>query len=219
MNTETTETESPSLVGQLKQKVEELVKRGGDLRVETSRLVSEASHQIHEAAGGLKGVVKAVVDGAVAGAQQTLPQDTESVLRQVVGGLTDSLVKSVQAVKLTLEESTAKGTHFAKEDLTKIGQEFRDAGTTVADGVTHAASALGGHAKDQATSVASHAKQTLQAAWPSLEAALTAAQKEPVKLGRETVGAGAAAAREAAGVLFNELGSLLQKAGEKLRHG
>lgn len=216
MNTEA--EDSPSLIARLKQKVEELVKRGGDLRDETSRLVSAATHQVHEAAGELKSVVKAVADGAVAGAQQTMPENSESVLRQVAGGLTDGLVKSAQAVRLTLEESTAKGTHFAKEDLAKIGQEFRDAGTTVADGVTHAASALGGHAKEQASSVAAHAKQTLQAVWPSLEAALVAAQKEPIKLGRETVGASAAAARQAAGVLFSELGSLLQKAGEKLRH-
>ena len=217
MNTEP-EPESQSLLAQLKQKVEELVKRGGDLRAETSRLVSEASGQLHAAAGGLKDMVKAVADGAVAGAQQTLPEDTESVLRQVVGGVTDGLVKSAQAVKLALEESTAKGTHFAKEDLAKIGQEFRNAGSTVADGVTHAASALGGHAKEQVSTLAAHAKQTLQAAWPSLEAALSSAQKDPVKLGRETVGAGAAAAREATGVLFSELGNLLQKAGEKLRH-
>ena len=45
-----------------------------------------------------------------------------------------------------------------------------------------------------------------------------AAQHEPVQLGREAVDAGTAAARQAAGVLFSELGQLLQKAGEKLRH-
>ena len=53
MNTE-------SLIAQLKQKSEDLVKRGGDIKEETSRLVSEAAGQCHAAAGGLAAMVKAV---------------------------------------------------------------------------------------------------------------------------------------------------------------
>jgi len=211
MNTE-------SLITDLKQKVEELVKRGGDLRKETSRLVSEAATQVHSAKEGLTGVVKAVAEGAVSGARQSVPEESASVLNQVVGGVTDGLVRSAQALKLTLEESSSKGIQFAKEDLAKIGQDFRGLGTNTAEIFTKAASDLGGHAKEQAATLTAHAKQTLQAAWPPLEAALSAAQHDPVKLGREAVGAGASAARQAAGVLFSELGVLIQKAGEKLRH-
>lgn len=211
MNTE-------SLIAQLKQKSEDLVKRGGDIKEETSRLVSEAAGQCHAAAGGLAAMVKAVADGAMAGASHKAPEGTETVLRQVVGGITDGVLKSAQALKLTLEESAGKGTRFAKEDLTKIGHDFRTLGNDFSGIVTGAASALGNHAKEQVATLSSHARQTLEAAWPPLEAALGAAQHEPVQLGREAVDAGTAAARQAAGVLFSELGQLLQKAGEKLRH-
>jgi hypothetical protein len=206
-----------SLIEQVQQQTEDLVKRGGDLRAETAKLVEDASGPFHAAAGGLSALVKAVADGAVAGAKQTLPADTGSVLGSVVDGITDGLTKSAQAVKLTLEESTASGTRFAHEDLAKIGQDFRTLGTTIADIIKGAASALGGHAKEQASTLASHAKQTLQAAWPPVESALAAAGQNPVQLGRETVNAGAAAAKQAAGVLFSEVGNLLQKAGQKLR--
>lgn len=211
MNTE-------SLIAQLKQKSEDLVKRGGDIKEETSRLVSEAASQCHAAAGGLTAMVKAVAEGAVAGAHQASPEGAETVLHQVVGGITDGVLKSAQALKLTLEESAGKGTRFAKEDLAKISQDFRSLGTDFTGIVNGAAGALGNHAKEQVATLASHAKQTLQAAWPPLESAIVAAGHEPVQLGREAVGAGTSAARHATGVLFNELGQLLQKAGEKLRH-
>jgi hypothetical protein len=139
------------------------------------------------------------------------------VLSTVMNGVTDGLLKSAQAVRLTLEEATASGTRFAKEDLTKIAQDFRGVSGILADIVTGAAHALGDHVKTQAQTVAEHAKQTLQNAWPPLEHAIHAAQHDPVKLGVETVQAGAGAARQAAGVLFGELGSYLLKAGEKLR--
>lgn len=209
--------ESESLAARVRKQVEELIKRGGDLRSETSRLVSEASVNAQKAAGGLEALVKAVADGAVAGAKETMPEHSESALRSVVDGLTDGLTKSAQALKLALEEATANGTRFAKDDLTKVGQDFRSLGNIVLDIIKGSATAIGGHAKDQANTLATHAKQTFQAALPPLEAALHAAQQDPLKLGREAASAGGSAARQAASALFTELGTLFQKAGEKLR--
>lgn len=208
----------PNLISQLKLKTEEIVKRGGDVRAEVSRLVSEAAGKFHQTTDGLVSLVKAVTEGATAGANQALPQESESVLRSVVNGLADGLTKAAEAVSLTLRESGANGTHFAKEDLEKIGKDFRAVGGSFAEIVTAAAGKVGGHVSDQAHTVGGHAMQTFQNVWPSVEAAITAALHEPVKLGREAIHAGASAAQQAAGVLFTELGKHLQNAGDKLRH-
>ncbi len=210
MNAETT-------LAQIKQRTEELVKRGGDLRAEVSRLVSDASDKVSAATGGMRSLVKAVLDGAASGARAAVPAESEPVLRAVVDGIADGLSKSAQALRLTLEESTANGTRFAKEDLGKAADDFRDLGSSVMDLVSAVASAFGGHVKEQARTLAQHARQTVESALPPLESALHAAQQEPVKLGKETLNAGAGAVRQAAGVLFAELGRHLQKAGEKLR--
>lgn len=209
MNTE-------SLIAQLRQTAEELVTRGSNLRAETSQLVADACSKAYASTDGLRSVVKAVAEGAIDGAKHNLPADPVSVLTPVIDGITDGLTKSAQAVKLTLEESTASGKRFAHEDLAKIGQDFTSLGGMISDIVTGAASALGGHAKDQASTLAAHAKQTFTAALPPLEAALHAATHHPKQLGMETVQASTGAAKQAAGVLFSELGKVLQKAGEKL---
>ena len=210
MNTE-------ELTNQLKARIEALVKRGEDVRADTAKLVEEASGKFYQAKDGLSALVKAVAEGAVEGAQGSLPEHAESGLKAVVEGLADGLAKSAQAVRLTLEESTASGNRFATEDLTKIANDFRTIGEEVVEVVTTAAGPLGGHLKQQTHNLAEHARQTLHDIWPPLESAIHAAQQDPVKLGHETVHAAAAAARQAAGVLFSELGQYLQKAGDKLK--
>ena len=205
------------LIAQVKARTEALVKRGEDVRAETAKLVEEASAKFFQVTDGLSSLVKAVAEGAVEGAKGSMPENVQSKLRQVVEGVTDGLAKSAQAVRLTLEESTASGTRFATEDLKKIARDFRATGEGMVDIVTHAASALGEHVKGQAHNLGEHARQTLHDVWPPLDSAIHAACADPVKLGHETVQAAASAARQAAGVLFSELGQYLQKAADKLK--
>ena len=203
---------------QLKAQTEALVKRGDDVRAGTARLVEEASGQFYHAKDGLNGLVKAVAEGAISGADQALPDASVSALKQVVDGITDGLTKSAQAVQLTVEEATASGSRFANEDLKKIVEDFRVVTTVLTDILTTAAEATGGHLKEQAKSLGEHAQTTLQNLRPGLESALHAAMDDPAKLGRETVQAGATAVRQAAGVLFSQLGKSLGQLGERLRN-
>jgi uncharacterized protein YukE len=207
-----------NLLSQLKLKTEEIVKRGGDVRAEVSRLVSEGAGKLHQTTDGLVSLVKAVTEGATAGAGQALPDQAESALRSVINGLADGLTKAAEAVSLTLKESGANGTRFAKEDLDKIAKDFRAMSGSFVETVTAAAGKVGGHVSEQARTIGGHALQTFQSAWPSVEAAIVTAVQSPVQIGKEAVHAGASAAQQAAGVLFTELGKHLQSAGDRLRH-
>ncbi len=206
------------LIAQLKHKAEEIVKRGTDVKVEISQLVIDTTGKFYQTKDGLEQLVKAVIEGATEAANDALPNKTNSVLHSVVDGLLDGLTKSAQAVRLTLDESSASGVHFAKDDLDKIAKNFQVIGKVFVTIVSDATSRLIGHGSQQVSTVTAHAKQTLLNVWPSLESAITAAVQNPVTLGRESVQAGTAAAQQAAGVLFSELGKRLQQAGDKLRH-
>ena len=201
----------------IRRAAEEIVRRGKNVQAEIAHLYSEAATTLQHGKDGLVSLAKAVAEGAAAGAKQTMPEDSESLLRPVVSGLSDGIAKVAQAVKLALQESGTKGTHYAKEDLDKIAQDLRGVGDGFVTTVQQAAGSVTGHVTEQAKSLASHAKHALEDMKPALDAAITSAKQDPVKLGKETVQAGASAARQAAGVLFSELGTLLQSAGQKLR--
>jgi len=201
----------------LKQQAEQIVKRGRDVRQEISRLSSNAAEKFHRTKDGLLGLSRAVLDGAVAGAQQALPAERTSALREVIAGLADGLSISANALKLTLQESRATGKHFADEDLNKVAGDFRDVREKFADAVGHATKKLGGQVADQFHNLTEHASRTLDHARPAFESAIRAAAENPAQVGKEAVCAGAGAAREAAGILFSELGKRLDQAGQHLR--
>lgn len=198
------------IVTQLKQAAEKIAQGGEDVRARISRLVSDAAGRLSKTKDGFTSLVRAVSEGAAAGAGSALPDKTESVLRSVVDGLGDGLGRSAHAIQLTLAESAASGVHFATDDLNKVAQDFRAVGEAFTDIISDAMHQLGDHATGQVRSFVEHAKQTFQSTRPSLEAALDESLKNPVQLGRESVQAGASAARQAAGVLFSELGRRLQ---------
>jgi hypothetical protein len=227
MNTESTspnaEPASPgpapssSLVDQLKDAAAKIVKRGGDVRAEISKLIAGATGTFHQTTHGVADLAKAVADGAVAGVNQVAPAGSESTLRAVAEGLADGFSKSAQAVRLTLEESGKKGAQFAREDLDKIAKDFRGLGENAYEIVSRLAKGVTGQVSSQFKSLLEHTKTTLQDLRSPMESVVTAARQNPIGLGKETIHAGAAATRQAAGVFFSEIGKHLQGAGDRLR--
>ena len=205
------------LIEELRAQVKALVKKDRDVRAEVSRLVENTSSQFLHAKDGLTGLVKAVVDGAMEGADATLDSPDNHTLKEVVDGITDGLEKSAQAVRLTIEEAAASGTRFATDDLHKISEDFRVVGEVLVNVITAAVETASGHLQSQARSLAEHAQHTLQTLRPSLDMALRTATDEPTKLGSQALDVGSNVARRAAGVLFNELGRYLQQMGGKLQ--
>jgi uncharacterized protein YukE len=201
----------------LKQQAEHIVRQGRNVRAEITRLSASATGKFHQTKDGLAGLARCVLDGAIAGARQAAPGQTESVLREVITGLADGLAISANSLRLTLEESRGRGAQFAREDLDKIAADFRGVGETFAQTVKDATARLGTEIEAQLRGVAGHAAQTFTSARPAFEAALKAACEHPAALGKEAFQAGAGATREAAGVLFTELGKRLEQAGEHLR--
>jgi hypothetical protein len=201
----------------LKHQAEDIVKRGRNVREEIAKLSSAVAGKLHQTKDGFLGLSRAVLDGAVAGAQQAVPSQSESVLREVVAGLADGLAISANAVRLTLEESRGRGAQFAHEDLKKVAEDFRGVGDNFTQSVHDATRRIGAQISEQSRSLADHAGHTLNSARPAIEAAIKAACEDPSGLGKEALQAGAAATRHAAGVLFSELGKRLEQAGEHLR--
>jgi hypothetical protein len=212
-----TEPPSPTLLEQLKESATQIVKKGGDIRAEISKLVSGAAGKFYAARDGLVDLGKAVADGAAAGVQQVAPSGSESSLRAVADGIADGFAKSAQAVRLTLEESGTKGAQFAREDLDKILKDFRQLGDTALEITGRLARGCGGQLSSQLKTFFEHTKTTLQGLRAPLESVVNAARKDPVGLGKDTLHAGAAATREAAGAFFSEIGRHLQSAGERMR--
>jgi len=199
----------------LRQQARNIVQHGKDVRQEISRLTANATERFHQTKDGLVGLARAVIEGAVDGAKQSAQPG--SVLREVVTGLADGLSTSAEALRLTIQEAKSSGRAYADEDLKKAADDFRTVGQQLGATLKTCLKGFGAEVADQLHNLSDHAGRTLDSVKPVFEAAAKAAAEHPVRFGKEAVKAGAGAARQAAGVLFTELGSRLEKAGQKMR--
>lgn len=104
---------------------EKIVQSGTNIRERVAVLTADGAVRFNEATEGLVEIARAVKEGAVRGAQSGIPDDVESKLRQVIGGLVDGLGTASEAMDLTLKESVASGKRFANEGLSNARDEMK----------------------------------------------------------------------------------------------
>jgi hypothetical protein len=162
------------------------------------------------------GAVRQVVDGAVNGVRDSVPDKQASVLGEVVDGLGEGLSAAANATRLALEEARGRGESFAQEDVDKAVEDLKaleDLFTkTVSDLARRAGSELSGQAKD----LGAHAKRTAEHLRPAVESAVKEAARHPVQMARDSATAGLKAAPKAAGMLLQAAAGMLEGAADLL---
>jgi hypothetical protein len=154
-----------------------------------------------------------VMAGAVEGLEQTTDAaQRDQTLQGVIGGLQDAFDAGAKATREVLEEAAERGERFAKEDLDRISQEFREVGQRFVEVAGEAVSLARSGLSQQTAWAREQAQQAVENIRPNLESVWQQASQNPTKLAGES----AQNLRRQAGALFGAVGGLLQAAGERL---
>src|SRR5690242_20130502 len=86
-------------------KAESVARDGADVRERVSKLTTDAFRDRKLGLRDLPGLAAEVMDGAVEGLKQAVPQEQSNVLRQVVDGLGDAYDAAAQAAKSTVKSA------------------------------------------------------------------------------------------------------------------
>jgi len=197
-------------------RAEAIVRRGRDVRQYTATSVAAATQRAHGVADGFVDISRATIAGAVRAVDAALPADRDGVLREVVEGIGDGLAITALAAELALHEGGGSVARYAREDLDRLAEAFRSVSHRFVDGVVAGAVRVGGRTAGDVKALRDHALVTLQRVEPSFAAAIGAAGRDPLELGRQALGAGVAAAHGAAGALFTAVGRKLEGLGVTL---
>lgn len=200
----------------IRDQVEAVIAQGDDVRQGVSRIVSQAAEAFQNTSAGLLGLAQSVMEGAKTSVDRAVPNNPDSVLRQVVDGLGDGLSATALASKMALEEANAQRKAFANEDLAKIRDDLRTLADLFTKTVTDATDRIKSVSGSELDSLRSHAQQTFERVRPSLESAVSAAAKQPIQLGKESLETSVALSQHALGALFSSVGKFLQDAGQRL---
>lgn len=215
MNAPTNPTETS-----VRDRVRSIIEGGGDVRGQVASLVGETAEAFQRGGEGLIALARTVLSGAgealEKGAQAVPPGGT---LRQVVDGLGDGLDRFALSARLAVEEARAKGQSFAEEDVKKVRDDLTEVTRMTSQSVGDLFAKARANVGDEAAALRQHAEHVFGRIKPTLQSALDAVRNDPVALGRESLDAGLAATKHAAGSLFAAIGRRLQQAGETLTGG
>jgi len=208
---------TPSADETLQQRAEAIVADGNDVRGKIARLVSETAGTFQRTGEGLIAVTRAVLAGAgdaLNKGASSLPSD--GPLRQVIDGLGDGVSQVATSAKLAVEEARSRGQQFASEDLARVKHDLSSLTSLYVHTVTDALKKVRNEASGEVKALAEHAETVRGRVTPAVQSALEAVRTDPVGMGKESLQAGIAVTREAAGSLFTAIGRALQDAGQRL---
>ncbi len=197
-------------------KAETIASESSDVRERIRKTVVDTVRNRDIGMGSLAGVTREVVDGAAQGVRDMTPESRESVLRQVVDGLSDAFTSTAEATRLAMEEAQGRGERFAKEDVQNAITHLTEMQKLMTDTILNTLERARVEASEQTKDFIEHARRAAERVQPSVDKALHAATHHPVKLASETAGAAVKGAPKAAGTLLHAVSGVLQGAGDLL---
>jgi hypothetical protein len=212
----TTETNDPT--AEVKAEAEQIVAGGTEIRERLGEAVASAAEKSQQSGQGLISLVRAVLDGAREGLDRSVPADPDDVLRQVVDALGDGFCRTALAARLAVEEARGTGRHFAREDLVRLRDELQEVRRQFQEAVSRALTGGRQMTASQFSGACEHAGRVKERLGGVLGTVLDAVRRDPILLGKESLVAGVSTTRHAAGALFHALGTMLERAGDRLRN-
>lgn len=186
----------------------DVVAAGQEIQDKVRNLTVEALR-----AGSLEGervkqVVQAVLEGAKEGAEQHGEQ-LKSALSRAVAGLDDALAKSASATKLAIEEAAGHIRDFSQHDIKRAMNDLEGLESTLIDVVRDAAKSSSDLVNRILNDLASHARNSGTAVGRQATESMAHLRDQWRRSGRESLLAGADAAKSASARIARAAGDFL----------
>lgn len=191
-------------------KAREVASEGTDVRKRVRDLTVRAIRDRGLSAKELKNVAEDVLDGAVQGVRNSVPQAQRNVLRQVFEGLDEAVTVAAKAGAGAAREATARGQKLLKKDAHTAARRISDANEHMLDAAGTFAKRLSGELRDELKDLVARARRTAPKIKSAAADMVDAADGHLLELTGEAARAGTKAARRALGGLMMATGGLLE---------
>ena len=200
-------------MNEIDQKVQAIITDDtGDVRQRVADATTEAIPQIRKVREAMEKALKSAVDAV----KDSVPQERESVLREVIDGLHDGVARTANAASFAIEEAKSKQQTFAADDLHEALSDLDAASDLLKESVGNVVDESKDHLSDQSEALLEHAKLSAAALKGTVLGAFSTASGEPTKLAGEVIDAGKGLAERTKGELFPAIADALRSLADKV---
>jgi len=183
---------------------------GSEVRERISKLTTDALRDRKLKLSDLPGLAAEVMDGAVEGVKQAMPQEQGSVLRQVVDGLGDAYDAAAKAATGAVRSVRKHGTDFVENEVRPTAHDLKKVQEDVFDTVGGFGHRLSDELSKELKAVVSRAKRAGESVGPPVREAADAVDGRFMQMTGEVASTGARVARRAAENVMMAASGLLE---------
>jgi polyhydroxyalkanoate synthesis regulator phasin len=200
----------------LSEAIRAAVESGKDVRDRVRDVVVSLFRSGETSAASARAAVSGIVQSATEIVKRSAPENPESVLRNVIDGVTTGLATVAQSTQYAVQEATARGQRFASQDLDRAKKDLSGIGDILLDTVKYFSNRVTEEAGSAATELKTHAERSVAAVTPVLKSSVEAVAKHPVQTAGEAAETAIRTAQLTAGALLGAMSGLLSSAADAL---
>ena len=213
---ETPETGNADATQPVSEAVREVVESGQDVAERVRQIVVDLFQGKQGATATAREAIQGMVETATDIAHRSAPEETESVLRNVIDGIGTGLKSVAQTTQYAVQEATDRGQRFATEDVERAKKDLSSIGEILVDTVKYFADRVSTETGSAVKELRTHAERTMAAAKPVVNSSLETLAKHPIQTAGEAAGTALRGSQLAAGALLSAVSGALAGAAELL---
>ena len=200
----------------LSEAIREAVESGKDVRDRVRDVVVSLFRSSEATTASARAAVSGIVQSATEIVKRSAPDNPESVLRNVIDGVTSGLSTVAQSTQYAVQEATDRGQRFANQDLDRAKKDLSGISDILMDTVKYFTNRVTEEAGTAAKELKTHAERSAAAVTPVLKSSVDAVTKHPVQTAGEAAETVLRTAQLTAGALLGAMSGLLSGAADAL---
>jgi len=200
----------------LSEAIREAVESGKDVRDRVRDVVVSLFRSSEATTASARAAVSGIVQSATEIVKRSAPDNPESVLRNVIDGVTSGLSTVAQSTQYAVQEATDRGQRFASQDLDRAKKDLSGISDILMDTVKYFTNRVTEEAGTAAKELKTHAERSAAAVTPVLKSSVDAVTKHPVQTAGEAAETVLRTAQLTAGALLGAMSGLLAGAADAL---
>ena len=200
----------------LSEAIRAAVESGKDVRDRVRDVVVSLFRSSEASAASARAAVSGIVQSATEIVKRSAPDNPESVLRNVIDGVTSGLATVAQSTQYAVQEASARGQRFASQDLDRAKKDLSGISDILLDTVKYFTNRVTEEAGTTAKELKTHAERSVEAVTPVLKSSVEAVAKHPVQTAGEAAETAIRTVQLTAGALLGAMSGLLSGAADAL---
>jgi hypothetical protein len=200
----------------LSESIRAAVESGKDVRDRVRDVVISLFRSSEATTASARAAVSGIVQSATEIVKRSAPDNPESVLRNVIDGVTSGLSIVAQSTQYAVQEATARGQRFASQDLDRAKKDLSGISDILMDTVKYFTNRVTEEAGTAAKELRTHAERSAAAVTPVLKSSVDAVTGHPVQTAGEAAETVLRTAQLTAGALLGAMSGLLAGAADAL---